>query len=294
MDELYSLFNELSPSQRKLVLGTPTLLTAFCAEASEKIGVDIEVLKLHLNKLDAYTKGEADRVIRLEKSVKVIKDKGMRLIEMQGERDKWYADMVAAPLIKALAIRDMMDDGNTYEDSMLNIESEGNSHYMEKAQRRIERTNDLTPLIRKPTLLSWDDGTGQKNREKKAILYHEILSHLKDTTNGISKTELLRGIGKDNSSWRVVCNVVLEYMISRGILIMSERKYYYAAKYNNREHGYHRKIYELIVDSPQSKTSILNEMGYNNTKGRQKLSNALEQLSIEGMIIRQGGTWVIP
>ena len=110
----------------------------------------------------------------------------------------------------------------------------------------------------------------------------------------ISKTELLRNIGKDNSSWRVVCNVVLEYMISRGILIMSERKYYYATKYNNREHGYHRKIYELIVDSPQSKTSILKEMGYNNTKGRQKLSNALEQLSIEGMIIRQGGSWVIP
>jgi hypothetical protein len=83
-------------------------------------------------------------------------------------------------------------------------------------------------------------------------------------------------------------------MISRGILIMSERKYYYATKYNNREHGYHRKIYELIVDSPQSKTSILKEMGYNNTKGRQKLSNALEQLSIEGMIIRQGGSWIIP
>ena len=53
MEELFNLFNELSESQRKLVLETPTLLNAFCAEASEKIGVDVEVLRSHLNKLDA-------------------------------------------------------------------------------------------------------------------------------------------------------------------------------------------------------------------------------------------------
>ena len=292
MEELFNLFNELSEAQRKLVLETPSLLDAFCADASRKIGVDVEVLKLHISKLDAYAKGEAEKVIRLEKSVKAIKDKGLRLIELQGERNKWYQEMVAEPLINAIAIREIMDEGNSYTESVRVLESSTGGSYLAKAKRMMERTTDLTPIIRKPTLLSWDDGTDQKNREKKATIYHEILNHLKGTNEGISKTQLLRGISKDNSSWRVVCNSVLDYMVSRDILIHVNRKYYYAQNYNNREHGYHRTIYELIVDAPQSMTSILKVMGYNNAKGRKKLSHALDQLAIEGLIVNDCGTWI--
>jgi hypothetical protein len=291
MEELFNLFNELSESQRKLVLETPSLLDAFCADASRKMGVDVEVLKLHIGKLDAYAKGEVEKVIRLEKSVKAIKDKGLRLIELQGERNKWYQEMIAEPLINAIAIREIMDEGNGYEDSLSILESPQGEQYHAKAKRMIERTQDITPLVRKPTLLSWDDGTDQKNREKKATIYHEILNYLKGNNKGISKTQLLRSIGKDNSSWRQVCNVVLEYMVSRDILVLVNRKYFYAQNYNNREHGYHRKIYELIVDSPQSITSILKVMGYNNAKGRKKLSLALDQLAIEGLIVNDCGTW---
>jgi len=293
MDELFNLFNELSETQRKLVLGTPTLLDAFCADASKKIGVDIETLKMHLNKLDAYAKGEAERVVKLEKSVNAIKDKGLRLIELQGEKNKWYETMVLEPMVRALAVRELMDEGRTFQDANEKIDSKYGETYLAKARRMLERKSDITPLIRKPTLLSWDDGTDRKNREKKATIYHEILNHLKGNNQGISKTQLLRNIGKDNSSWREISNVVLEYMVSRDILVHVNRKYYYAQNYNNREHGYHRKIYELIADAPQSKTSILKVMGYNNAKGRKKLSHALDQLAIEGLIVNDGGTWCV-
>jgi hypothetical protein len=294
MEELFNLFNELSESQRKLVLETPTLLNAFCAEASEKIGVDVEVLRSHLNKLDALVNGEVDRVVRLTKSVEVVKDKGMQLIERQGERSQWYEDLVASPIAKALAVRELMDEGVGYDEAICQIESDSENLHLKKAEKRVSMSNDLSVYLMKPTLINWDDGTGQREREKKATIYHEILNLIRGKPNGLSKTEMLRGMRKDNSSWRLVCGGVLDYMVSRDILIRNNRKYYSASTYHGREHGYHRTIYELIVDSPQSKTSILKIMGYNNTKGRLKLTAALDKLCIEGLIENRNGMWGIP
>ena len=293
MEELYDLFNELSDKQRKLVIETPTLLNAFCAEASEKIGVDIEVLKTHLLKLDAYAKGEADRVVRLTKSIDAVKDKSLRLIERQSGREFWYQELIATPLALALAVREQMDDGVDYDSALERAQSEEYAGELEKAEIRLGRISDLTSLIQKPQLIRWDDGSTRAQREKKATMYHDILNHIKKQDAGMTKTELLRSVGKDNSSWRSVCGEVLDYMVSREIIINQGRKYHHASTFHSREHGYHRTIYELIVKSPQTKTSILKNMGYNNAKGRTKLSKALDLMMVEGLLTTDGTKWSV-
>ena len=294
MEELYELFNQLSERQRKLVLETPTLLDAFCIEASDKIGVDIDILRAHLMKLDAYAKGEVDRVVKLSNSVEVIKDKGMRLIERQSDRELWYNQMIVAPLVEALTIRELMDEGKSFEDSLTLLSEDKCEDVKADAKRRVIGARDLSSLVKKPTLVRWDDGSSRLEREKKATLYHEILNIMKDDDgSGHTKTELLRILRKDNSSWRTMCDEVLKYMESREIIIKQNRKYFYAKTFHSREHGYHREVYELLIEEALSKTAILNIMGYNNTKGRLKLSNALNQLMIEGLVQTDGRRWSV-
>jgi len=292
MDELYELFNQLSETQRKLVLDTPTLLDAFCIEASNTIGVDIDILKTHMMKLDAYAKGEVERVVKLSNSVERLKDKSLRLIERQTERELWYNEMVIKPLTEALAVKGLLDDGNTFQEALEALQGEGGSGLLTQAQKRIERANDLSSIVQRPRLIRWDDGSSRMEREKKATLYHEILNIMKTEGGiGFTKTQLLRRVKKDNSSWRAVCEEVLGYMESRELIIRQNRKYFYAVNYHSREQGYHRVIYELIISHPQSKTSILKKMGYNNTKGRTKLAKALNQLMVEGLITTDGIKW---
>ncbi len=90
-----------------------------------------------------------------------------------------------------------------------------------------------------------------------------------------------------------MCEEVLKYMESREIIIKQNRKYFYAKTFHSREHGYHREVYELLIEEALSKTAILNIMGYNNTKGRLKLSNALNQLMIEGLVQTDGRRWSV-
>jgi hypothetical protein len=294
MDELYELFNQLSEKQRKLVLATPTLLDAFCCEASDKIGIDTDILKAHMMKLEAFANGEVERVVKLSKSVEVLKDKSMRLIERQSDREMWYNEMIITPMIEALTMRELLDSGKGYDEAQEILSSAQCEELKVEVKKRIENASDLSSLVRRPTLVRWDDGSSRTEREKKATLYHEILNIMKtDEGDGYTKTELLRKLKKDNSSWRAMCNEVLKYMESREIIIKQNRKYFYSSTFHSREHGYHRTVYELLVDESRSKTSILKVMGYNNSKGRVKLSNALNQLMIEGLISTDGKRWSV-
>jgi predicted transcriptional regulator len=294
MEELFSLFNEMSENQRRLILETPTLLDAFCSEASEKIGIDVNTVKAHLSKLSATIQGETERVIRLSKSFSAIKDKSIGLIERQNDRDVWFDDLIITPLIVAYAVKDLMESGMNYIDAVEKAHSTDYELELEKIGKRLRKSHDLSPLVMKPKLIRWDDGSSQKQREKKAKIYHEILTLIKDSKQSMTKTQILRALNKDNSSWRALCGEVLNYMVSREILILDGAKYSHVNNFNEYERPYHRSVYELIADNPISKTTILKTLGYNNKKGRAKLNKALNVMLVEGLVDTDGTKWYIP
>jgi|TARA_R110002012_G_scaffold261520_1_gene443442 predicted transcriptional regulator len=294
MEELFSLFNEMSENQRRLILETPTLLDAFCSEASEKIGIDVNTVKAHLSKLSASIQDETERVIRLSKSFSAVKDKSIGLIERQNDREVWFDDLIISPLIIAYAVKDLMESGMNYLDAIEKANSTDYEFELEKIGKRLRKSHDLSPLVMKPKLIRWDDGSSQKQREKKARIYHEILTLIKDTKQSMTKTQILRVLNKDNSSWRALCGEVLNYMVSREILILDGAKYSHVNNFNEYEKPYHRSIYELIADSPVSKTSILKTLGYNNKKGRAKLNKALNVMLVEGLVDTDGTKWYVP
>ena len=294
MDELFSLFNELSESQRTLVLNTPSLLDAFCAEASENLGIDTEIVKAHLSKLGAMVQGEVERVVRLSESYGAVKDKSLRMIERQNDRDMWYQQFVLEPMALAYAVRELMNDGMDYDSASEYAQSEDFSADLDAIKQRLSRSPDLSSIIVKPRVVRWDDGSTQAHREKKAVIYHEVLSMLKATNAKMTKTQILRELGKDNSSWRSVCSEVLDYMVSREIVISVGNKFVHSKHYSEREQSYHRAIYEMLCNEPMSQTSILKSMGYQNTKGRSKLKKALELMMVEGLVDTDGRKWFVP
>jgi len=294
MEELFSLFNEMSENQRRLILETPTLLDAFCSEASEKIGIDVNTVKAHLSKLSATIQDETERVIRLSKSFSAVKDKSMGLIERQNDREVWFDDLIISPLIIAYAVKDLMESGMNYLDALEKANSTEYEGELENIGKRLRKSHDLSPLVMKPKLIRWDDGSSQKQREKKAKIYHEILTLIKDSKQSMTKTQILRVLNKDNSSWRELCGEVLNYMVSREILILDGAKYSHVNNFNEYEKPYHRSVYELIADKPISKTSILKTLGYNNKKGRAKLNKALNVMLVEGLVDTDGTKWYIP
>mgnify|MGYP003137326894 FL=1 len=294
MEELFSLFNEMSENQRRLILETPTLLDAFCSEASEKIGIDVNIVKAHLSKLSATIQDETERVIRLSKSFSAVKDKSMGLIERQNDREVWFDDLIISPLIIAYAVKDLMESGMNYIDALEKANSTEYEGELENIGKRLRKSHDLSPLVMKPKLIRWDDGSSQKQREKKAKIYHEILTLIKDSKQSMTKTQILRVLNKDNSSWRELCGEVLNYMVSREILILDGAKYSHVNNFNEYEKPYHRSVYELIADKPISKTSILKTLGYNNKKGRAKLNKALNVMLVEGLVDTDGTKWYIP
>ncbi len=294
MDELFSLFDELPESHRKLILETPSLLDAFCAEASAKIGIDIEEVKAHLSKMGAFVQGEAERVVRLSESFDAVKDKSLRLIEKQTERELWYQELILNPLAIAYAVRELIDDGMDFSSALEKVNSQDYEPDLSMIRNRLGKTPDLSSLVMKPKFIRWDDGSTQSHREKKARIYHEVLTLLKDCGESLTKTQILRRLGKDNSSWRGITAEVLKYMVSREIIVMRGNKFIHSSKYHNREHSYHRAVYELLCDSPHSQTSILKQMGYNNQKGRKKLQKALELMLIEGLVDTDGKRWFVP
>ena len=294
MEELFSLFNELSESQRTLVLNTPSLLDAFCAEASENLGVDTEIVKAHLSKLGAMVKGEVERVVRLSESYGAVKDKSMRMIERQNDRDLWYEQFVLEPLSIAYAVRDLMNEGMDYDSASTMVQAKEFSADLDSIKQRLSRSPDLSSIVVKPRVVRWDDGSTQAQREKKAQMYHEVLSILKATQVKMTKTQILRELGKDNSSWRKVCSEVLEYMVSREIIVSVGNKFIHGKNYHEREQTYHRTVYEMLCDSPMTQTSILKKIGYQNTKGRAKLKKALELMMVEGLVDTDGKKWFVP
>ena len=135
----------------------------------------------------------------------------------------------------------------------------------------------------------WNLGGGFKTQEKKANLLEEIKTQL--LNEGKSKTSLLRSMNKDNPSWRSICDEVLYYMVAKKIIVKIASKYYLATNQSHRETPFHRQIYSKLIDSPQTTSSLLIAIGYNNPKGRRKLLQALQIMIRERFIYKDGKYW---
>ena len=155
---------------------------------------------------------------------------------------------------------------------------------VENIINRHEKNVDAIVSNRKKPRYVLDRGESYKVREKRALLRMSIMTVIRNT-QGISKTQILRDIKKDNGSWRGRAQDALEELESQNLIIKVGSKYYNQGDLMARENTYHRKVYDIIVENgPVTKSKILTLLRYRNPNGLKKLIPVLEMMEQEYLI----------
>ena len=162
-------------------------------------------------------------------------------------------------------------------------------------QKVIEELSKRVSIVEKKEVIKptpvWDEGNDFKTKQKKAKIMNEILDSLR--LEGKSMTNLLKSINKDNTTWRNLAKEVINYMVARELIVKVGSKYYISADKQHRESDFHRKIYSMLCEKPQTLTSLLIGVNYNNPKGKKKVLQVLEILQSERFVSKLGKQYIL-
>ena len=189
--------------------------------------------------------------------------------------------LCSSPTMREAFVSDMVEEYG-FDKHTLTIKLNSMAPSLIQVQPAIEmKVVEPTPI--------WNLGGNFKTQEKKAKLLEDIKKQL--NYEGLSKTGLLRAMNKDNPSWRLVCEEVLQYMVAKKIVVKMASKYYLTTNHSHRETPFHRNIYSALIEGSKSTSALLITIGYNNPKGRKKLLQALQIMVRERFVIRDGKYW---
>ena len=117
-----------------------------------------------------------------------------------------------------------------------------------------------------------------------SILISEVEETLL-TTSGLTKTQILKALGKDNTTYREAAEGVLSYLCFMHKVRKVGSKYYHITKSPHvYETEIHRKVYESVASGSNSITAIAKGIGYNNSRGRRRVEGILSLLESEGLV----------
>ena len=130
------------------------------------------------------------------------------------------------------------------------------------------------------------------DRERTMNLIKHIESSIQNNPNGLTKTELLKGMRKDNSHWRKEISKLLSYLVIDGLVQLQNKRYYpHNVLLKSRERRVHRTIYELLSAGSLTLTELYVKTGYNGGKSRTSVKCALEDLVNEGYVVKDSKRW---
>ena len=120
----------------------------------------------------------------------------------------------------------------------------------------------------------------------------EIDNVVQRCPEGITKTDLLRRIRKDNSHWRDEVTGYLQDMVDDGVIQWDGRRYFpHNVILRARERNLHRSLYEIIGTGPKTLTNLYAQTGCNGGRNRSFVREALADLEAEGYISHEDRRW---
>jgi hypothetical protein len=130
------------------------------------------------------------------------------------------------------------------------------------------------------------------DRDRLMVLIKRIESIIQNSHNGVTKTQLLKEMRKDNSHWRMEVGQLLSFLVIDGLVQLQNKRYYpYNVLLKSRERRVHRTIYELLSEGSLTLTELYFKTGYNGGKSRASVKFALQDLVNEGYVINDSKRW---
>jgi hypothetical protein len=278
-------FNRLSGEDQEMILENPIMREMFSETWSTELGLPLTDVLLAITQLVAKRTGNLEEVF----TPKVVSPPKSNVQNQYYELMDWHEAAVVEPLTLALWHKELVESGMTYAQSIIAVpDDEDLSRCRSQALSTLKGSAWAVP---KPPQLIY--GLSLRAQERRARLLSSFTRVLSQHIDGLSKTQLLSSLNKDNGSWRGIADEVLEYMVQTGKAVRVGTIFYSTNHAPlERENSYHRIVYEfLVTNGSSSVTTLLKHMGYNNSKGRKKIREVLHQLYEEGYIITKGRKW---
>lgn len=152
----------------------------------------------------------------------------------------------------------------------------------------IQREKVIKPKIN----ASRFQGMTRSERDRTMNLLNHIDSVVQKNPQGLTKTQLLNLMRKNNSHWRAEIGTLLAYLVADNVVLTDSKKYYpYNVVIKSRERELHRRIYELLSNGSMNMTQIYIKTGTNGGKSRKYVREAIMDLNNEGYIVQENRRW---
>lgn len=286
MDLIQQEFHRLSADDQEMLMENSVMRDMFSETWAQEFNLPVVEVLSTITAIMAKVSGNLEEVF----SSKVVVAK-KPVQKTYYELMDWHDKEIVEPLALAFWRKSLVESGLTYSQAQLqNPVSTDLDIYRRQVMHMIKNSPMSAP---KPPELIY--GLSTKAQERRARLLRSFTRVLGQVPDGMSKTQLLHKLSKDNGSWRGIADEVLDYMLQTGKAVKVGTIYYSTNHAPlERENSYHRLVYEyLSANGACSVTTLLNHMGYNNSKGRKKIRQILHQLYEEGYVVPKGRKWEI-
>ena len=294
-------YNSLEDDEKEALSASPAILDAWVDEVADKLGAAPEVIKKSLKLFIASAEQAVEKVVALTEMDK-LESQGSVAEEVkevtryrkaneinswaETEQDLIKRDMAIAYLRK----RRIESENLTYQEVAQWTPTNAQIESVFTLITLPDLLQTAKPMTRNPT-------SSRRENIRQGILITQIiksLDHFKE--DGATKTKILKHISKDTGRWRTSFDPVMVWMVSNSKVYAAKDGRsikYYLPKYHKlvKESLLHRKIFEFLKLAPSSRTSIVNYLTYNNSKGHKKVLEALKLLQKEGLIYSEGTKW---
>jgi len=278
---------------RNLILDNTPFRERFIEEVCLNFNLTAPVVLHEIEKITAIKKGRIEEAVALLEAEQEVIEK-ISEAEKAAQQAQWHREMVLEPIAKAQIIQERLSTGTNLEDAQAQPITQAQLHdAMLTAQQNYALTQ-AQAHIAQPNI-------GTEERTKYNVLLTEIVEILKNNSEGLTKTDLLKVI-KKNGTWRKMRDDILNYLEVKGKVRKIGTKYHYLPNLSPLETTLYRKIYESLISGPKTVTGIVRlkdaqgdyVIGYDNTAGRQKVKDVLNLLWREGLVTRTSkGLWTI-
>jgi len=278
---------------RNLILDNTPFRERFIEEVCLNFNLTAPVVLHEIEKITAIKKGRIEEAVALLEAEQEVIEK-ISEAEKAAQQAQWHREMVLEPIAKAQIIQERLSTGTNLEDAQAQPITQAQLHdAMLTAQQNYALTQ-AQAHIAQPNI-------GTEERTKYNVLLTEIVEILKNNSEGLTKTDLLKVI-KKNGTWRQMRDDILNYLEVKGKVRKIGTKYHYLPNLSPLETTLYRKIYESLISGPKTVTGIVRlkdaqgdyVIGYDNTAGRQKVKDVLNLLWREGLVTRTSkGLWTI-
>jgi hypothetical protein len=264
----------LSSGHRHEVAGASVLRNVFLGDISKELNILNEEAEAYLNMVIAADNHDVTALIEMM-GIDTESIGHLSGLDRQRQFVDWHNEMVLLPQAESLMIRSRMEQGMSYH---------------EAKSKKIE-ADDLRRTMH--TLISKkmfffprpDISPADEDDKKRSVLLIDIPEMLSNHSKGLSKTGLLKLLGKDNPSWRSDAEDVLTYLNTiQKVRLIGNTYYHIEDAPQIYETDIHRRVYEAVLSGKKSVSAIAKEISYDNSRGRKRVSIILEMLEQENLL----------